>query len=104
MRRQYGLTDLHPEPALEYDTVRVSSPTHLALVGDLTDTPVSQLLAMNPAAVRNIAPADYELHVPKTSGDQLQAALELFPADRRASWRMHRVESGETLAEHCSTL
>jgi membrane-bound lytic murein transglycosylase D len=94
----YGLTDLNPEPALEYDTVKVSSPTHLALVGDLTDTPVSQLLAMNPALLKNVAPADYELHVPKNAGDQLRTALELFPVDRRASWRMHRVESGETLA------
>lgn len=94
----YGLADLNPEPALEYDTVKVSSPTHLALVGDLTDTPVSQLLAMNPALLKNVAPTDYELHVPKNAGDQLRAALELFPAERRASWRMHRVESGETLA------
>ena len=94
----YGLTDIHPEPALDYDTIRVSSSTHLALVGDMTDTPVSQLLEMNPALLKNIAPANYELHVPKNSGDQLQAALELFPSERRVSWRMHRVESGETLA------
>ncbi len=94
----YGLTDVNPEPVLEYDTVKVSSPTHLALVGDLTDAPVSQLLAMNPALLKSIAPADYELHVPKNSGDQLRAALEMFPAERRTSWRMHRVESGETLA------
>ena len=93
----YGLTDIHPEPELEYDTIKVSYPTHLALVGDVTDTPVSQLLEMNPALLRNIAPANYELHVPKNAGAQLQAALELFPSDRRISWRMHRVETGETL-------
>ncbi len=96
--QEYGLTDIHPEPILEYDTVKVSSPTHLALVSDLTDTPISELLAMNPALLKSVAPADYELHVPKSSGPQLEAALDLFPAERRASWRMHRVESGETLA------
>lgn len=95
----YGLTDIHPEPALDYDTIRVSSPTHLALIGDLTDTPVSQLLEMNPALIKNVAPANYELHVPRSSGDQLQAALELLPSDRRVSWRMHRVEAGETLTD-----
>jgi membrane-bound lytic murein transglycosylase D len=95
---EYGLTDLNPDPVLEYDTVRVTSPTHLALVGDLTDTPVSQLMAMNPALIKNIAPADYDVRVPSGTAEQLRADLKLFPDDRRASWRMHRVESGETLA------
>jgi len=95
---EYGLTDLNPDPVLEYDTVRVTSPTHLALVGDLTDTPVSQLIAMNPALIKNIAPADYDLRVPSGTSDQLRADLKLFPEDRRAAWRMHRVETGETLA------
>jgi membrane-bound lytic murein transglycosylase D len=95
---EYGLTDLNPDPVLEYDTVKVTSPTHLALVGDLTDTPVSQLIAMNPALIKNVAPADYDLRVPSGSADQLRADLKLFPEDRRAAWRMHRVETGETLA------
>jgi spore germination protein YaaH len=30
---------------------------------------------------------------------QVAATLQLVPVERRASWRMHRVESGETLAE-----
>jgi membrane-bound lytic murein transglycosylase D len=95
---EYGLTDLNPDPALEYETVQVPSPTHLALIGDLTDTPISQLTAMNPALIRNIAPAGYDLRVPTGMADQLRADLKLFPEDRRASWRMHRVETGETLA------
>ena len=96
---EYGLTDLNPDPALEYDTVRVTSPTHLALIGDLTDTPVSQLVSMNPALIKNVAPADYDVRVPSGTSDQLRADLKLFPEDRRAAWRMHRVESGETLAD-----
>ncbi len=95
---EYGLSDYNPEPALEYDTIRVTSNTHLALVGDLTDTPVSQLLDLNPALIKSVAPADYELHIPKGTGDQLQASLNLFPETARASWRMHRVQSGETLS------
>jgi membrane-bound lytic murein transglycosylase D len=95
---EYGLTDLNPDPALEYDTVHVTSATNLALVADLTDTPVSQLIEMNPALLKNIAPADYDLRVRKGAAEQLEADLKLFPEDRRASWRMHRVESGETLA------
>jgi LysM domain len=45
-----------------------------------------------------LAPAGYSLHVPKGSGSYLMAALQMVPAERRTSWRMHTVENGETLA------
>ena len=95
---EYGLDNISPEPPVEYDTIDMSSPTHLALVGDLTDTPVSQLMQLNPALLRNIAPEGYALRVPKGTAETLTSALEAVPGDRRASWRMHKVESGETLA------
>jgi len=95
---QYGLESVSPDAPLEYDTIEVASPTHMALVADLTDAPVSELLELNPALLRGVAPAGYVLHVPKGSGSALTASLQLIPAERRASWRMHRVSSGETLA------
>ncbi len=95
---EYGLTDVVPESPLEYDSVDMTSPTHLALVGDLTDTPVSQLTALNPALLRNVAPQGYSVRVPKGTGSTLSASLDRVPAMQRASWRMHRVESGDTLA------
>ncbi len=95
---EYGLTEVVPEASLEYDTVNVTAPTHLALIGDLTDTPVSQLTAMNPALLRNIAPEGYSLRVPKGAGENLLVALDRVPAMQRASWRIHRVEAGDTLA------
>jgi len=95
---EYGLTDVVPEQPVEYDSVEITSPTHLALVGDLTDTPVSQLAALNPALLRNIAPEGYSVRVPKGTGSALSSSLDLVPAVQRASWRMHRVESGDTLA------
>ena len=36
--------------------------------------------------------------MPKGSGNQLLAALQLIPAEHRDSWRVHRVGAGETLA------
>jgi membrane-bound lytic murein transglycosylase D len=45
-----------------------------------------------------MAPGNFEIRVPKGAGQQVSAALDLIPADRRASWRMHRVEEGESLA------
>ncbi len=95
---EYGLTDVVPESPLEYDSVDMTAPTHLALVGDLTDTPVSQLAALNPALLRNVAPQGYSVRVPKGTGSTLSASLDRVPAVQRASWRMHRVESGDTLA------
>ncbi len=95
---EYGLTDLTPQAPLEYDTVEVTASTHLALIGDLTDTPVSQLKELNPALLTNIAPEGYAVHVPKGSGDTLTSFLERVPGPQRAAWRMHRVELGDTLA------
>jgi len=95
---EYGLDNLTPEPPIEYDTIEVTAPTNLALIGDLTDTPISQLAQLNPALLRNVAPGGYSVRVPKGMGEALTAAIEAVPADRRSAWRMHRVESGETLA------
>lgn len=95
---EYGLTDVVPQAPIEYDTVEVTSATNLNLIGDLTDTPVSQLKELNPALLRSVAPEGYALHVPKGSGDSLTAFLERVPVSQRAAWRMHRVEAGDTLA------
>jgi membrane-bound lytic murein transglycosylase D len=96
--KEYGLDDVTPESPVEYDTVEMSAQTSLALVADLTDAPVSYLVELNPALLRNIAPAGYSLRVPKSSGTSLIAGLDSIPSSNRSSWRMHRVETGETLA------
>jgi membrane-bound lytic murein transglycosylase D len=95
---EYGLDGIVPDPPLEYDSLEISSPTHLVLISDLTNTPVAELQSLNPALLRGLAPAGYSLHVPKGSGSYLMAALQMVPAERRTSWRMHTVETGETLA------
>ncbi len=94
----YGLDQIVPDAAIEYDTIVTPSPTNLALLADLTDTSVGELMQLNPALLRSMAPGSFEVRIPKGSGQQVSAALDLIPADRRASWRMHRVEEGETLA------
>jgi membrane-bound lytic murein transglycosylase D len=95
---EYGLDHLTLDTPLEYDTLHLSSTTNLALIGDLTDTPLPQLQQLNPALLRATAPAGYDLRLPKGSAQQVQAALEKVPAEVRASSRMHRVEAGENLA------
>ena len=95
---EYGLDDLTPDPPLEYDSMEITSPTHLALVSDLTNTPTAELLQLNPALLKGLAPTGYQLRVPKGTGSYLRAALQMVPPERRTSWRMHTVEMGETLA------
>ena len=94
----YGIENIQLDPPLEYDTVELTAPTSLALVSDITDTPLPQLASLNPAVLRTIAPENYSLRVPKGAAKQLVAALQMVPAERRAAWRMHRVTGGETLA------
>src|SRR4029077_14763255 len=36
--------------------------------------------------------------VPRGTGNQLMAALQIIPANRLDAWRMHRVAAGDTLA------
>ena len=94
----YGLDQITLDPAVEYDTIITSSPTNLALISDLSDAPLAQLVQLNPALLRNIAPGNFEIRVPKGTGTQVTAGLNLVPTEQRASSRVHRVEPGESLA------
>jgi membrane-bound lytic murein transglycosylase D len=95
---EYGLQDVQFDPPLEYDTVEIAAPTSLALISDITEAPVSELASLNPAILKDIAPAGYSLHVPKGGGNQLIVALQLVPSEHRDLWRIHRVGPGEMLA------
>jgi membrane-bound lytic murein transglycosylase D len=96
--KEYGLDDVVPLAPLEYDSVEMTASTNLDLIGDMTDTPVSQLVELNPSLLKSVAPEGYSVRVPKGSGPTLSAAIETVPASQRASWRMHRVTDGDTLA------
>jgi membrane-bound lytic murein transglycosylase D len=94
----YGIEDIEPDEPLVYDTVEINTLTSLALVSDIIGRPVAELKELNPALLRDFAPAGYKLHIPRGSGQALMAGLDLVPAERRASWRAHRAGEGDTLA------
>lgn len=96
--RDYGIDEIEYDSSIDYDTIDITAPTNLALVADVADSSVSELRELNPALLKPIAPAGYALHVPKGTAPTVMAALEDIPPTQRISWRMHRVESGETLA------
>lgn len=97
--KDYGLDDLQFETPIDYDTVELESPTHMALIADAADRSLSELRELNPSVLRSVAPAGHAVHVPKGTLAQVEAALQAVPAQRRDSWRVHRLENGETFTE-----
>ncbi|MGD0014960.1 MAG: transglycosylase SLT domain-containing protein [Bryobacteraceae bacterium] len=96
--REYGFEGIESDPPLEYDTLEVTAPTHLQLIADLTESPLSQIRDLNPALLRSVAPEGASVHVPKGSGNGLGAVLDKIPPQRRSAWRAHRVLEGERLS------
>jgi membrane-bound lytic murein transglycosylase D len=95
----YGLAPVTDEDRpLEYDTVKMSAKTNLALIADAADVPLSDVQDLNPALFRNLAPEGADVRVPKAKGPAVVAALEAVPEDKRSAWRLHRVNAGDTLA------
>jgi membrane-bound lytic murein transglycosylase D len=94
----YGLDHLEIENPLETDTVEVQTPTHLALIADAIDRPLSELKELNPGLLKSVAPAGFSIHVPKGTLDALDSALAVIPVSKRDSWRLHRVTSGDSFA------
>jgi membrane-bound lytic murein transglycosylase D len=95
----YGLEGIQMDPPLEYDTVETTAKTSMALVSDITETPLPELAELNPAVLQGMIPPGYPVHVPKGAGTQLMAGLEMIPPEHRDAWRMHRLGTGETLAD-----
>ena len=95
---EYGLQNVDFEPAVSYDSLELQTPTHIGLVAAALDRSVSELKELNPSLIKSVTPAGFTLRVPKGMVPQLEAALRVIPADRRDSWRVHRVEPGDTFA------
>jgi membrane-bound lytic murein transglycosylase D len=87
-----------PQPL---ETIQLVHPIDLRLVADATDTEVDELRALNPELLRNVTPNDpqFELKVPVGTAEKFNANIQRVPEDKWTSWRLHEVETGETLAE-----
>jgi membrane-bound lytic murein transglycosylase D len=95
--KDYGLEEVESDPPLTYETVELEAPTHLALIADIADRPVSEIRELNPSLLNSVAPASYELHIPEGTKADVITSLETIPRERRASWRIHRVGPGDTM-------
>lgn len=96
----YGF-DVQPEPPLAVDPVVVSSPTDLRLIAQLIDRPVEELIRLNPSLLRWTTPAndpDFVLNLPAGTAEAFHRGIASIPPDKRIWWRIHTVESGETMS------
>ncbi len=97
---RYGFERPRPAP-LAYDTVPVDDATDLELIARCAGVPTSDVRALNPALLRGASPPGrkaYPVRVPVGTGAKARRALAKVPADKRLTWRSHRVQRGETLS------
>jgi membrane-bound lytic murein transglycosylase D len=97
---QYALEPLSPDPPLVTDTVTVNTSVDLRLVADVVETPVQEIIGLNPSLLRMTTPTDtpFELHLPAGTKDLYEKRIAEIPEDKRALWRFHKVAPGESLA------
>jgi membrane-bound lytic murein transglycosylase D len=95
--KDYDLEGLDLDEPVGYDSVDLDAPTHLALIADAAERPISEIQDLNPALLKSVAPVGYQLRVPPGTSAAVRSVLEQVPAIHRAGWRVHRVLPGETL-------
>ncbi len=95
--KDYGLESVEMDTPVEYDSIHLTAPTNLNLIADATLQPVSVIHDLNPSLLKQLAPAGFDVHIPKGSADTTMAALETVPAASRQAWRLHHVQAGDTL-------
>ncbi len=99
--KQYGLTDLTPDPPLVTDTVKTDYAVDLRLVADIVNAPVQEIVSLNPSLLRMSTPPDesFDLHLPPGSKDLFEKRIAEIPEDKRRYWRFHVLTAGESLED-----
>ncbi|HSU32932.1 MAG TPA: transglycosylase SLT domain-containing protein [Bryobacteraceae bacterium] len=95
--KDYGLENIELDPPIQYDTIHLAVSTNLNLIADAAMQPMSDLRDLNPALLTSVAPAGFDVHVPKGSSQTVLASLNSVPAENRVAWRLHHVQNGDTL-------
>ena len=97
---QYGF-QLSQKAPIEYDKVRVPGPVDLRRVAEVTGVSVNEIQDLNPELRRWTTPVrspEYELKVPRGTGEALTAHLVDKAPVEMASLKWYTVKKGDTLA------
>ncbi|MFI5114549.1 MAG: transglycosylase SLT domain-containing protein [Terriglobales bacterium] len=102
---QYGLDAIARDKPVPYDAVKIDYPIDLRLAAECVDASAADLQELNPSLLRLTTPKDreFELHIPAGTKEKFTAAVAAIPADKRVSWRYHKVQGNETLASIART-
>ena len=97
---QYGFDTITLDPPVITDTVNINYSVDLRLVSDIVNTPVDELVALNPSLLRFTTPPDtsFDLHLPAGAAAIFQQRIAAIPESKRDSWRYHRVTADDSLA------
>lgn len=97
--QQYGFDEVTLDPPVLTDSVTINYSVDLRLVSDLLDTPVDELMALNPGMLRMQTPPDtsFDLHLPAGTATLFEDRIAQVPEAKRDSWRYHRVAPDDTL-------
>lgn len=96
----YGIQVAPEKPPL-FDTVKPGHPIDLHLVADATGADMDDLRMLNPVLIRTVTPNDsqFVLRLPPGTAQKFQENIQHVPVEKWTSWRLHEVESGESLGE-----
>jgi len=96
---RYGM-QLTPEPAFEYDSVKVGPGTTVAAIAKAASTQVSVIRELNPQILRGMTPPrdSLRVRVPVGTADGFDDALAEIPKETRIGWHAVESKKGEALA------
>jgi membrane-bound lytic murein transglycosylase D len=99
--KQYGLTDMVPDPPLVTDTVTTNYAVDLRLAADVVNVPTQEIVALNPSLLRMVTPPDepFDLRLPPGGKELFEKRIAEIPEDKRRSWRFHVLTPGESLED-----
>lgn len=99
--KQYGLTDLVPDPPLMTETVKTDYAVDLRLVADIVNVPAQEIVALNPSLLRMVTPPDesFDLQLPPGGKDLYAKRIAEIPEDKRRYWRFHILTPDQTLED-----
>jgi membrane-bound lytic murein transglycosylase D len=96
----YGV-QVAPEKPAAVEAVKLEHSVDLHLVADATGADLDGLRLLNPQLLRTVTPSQpgFELKLPAGLTARFQQNIQQVPEDKWTSWRLHTVESGETLSD-----
>ncbi len=97
---QYGIKLIDIENSHFFAEVEVDSQIDLALVANLSETPIEQIRRLNPAFKRWATSPDgaYGLLLPVDKVETFKQKIAEIPKEQHVRWAQHKIRFGETLS------